>query len=168
MIAGMTGRLVAVNVNPAGGVPKYAVHNAEITRQGVIGDRQRDLEHHGGPQRAVSLYALERIEALRAEGHPITTGSTGENLTISGLVWDELQIGDRLQIGDWVELEITGYAAPCETISASFRDGRFTRISQKTNPGWSRLYARVINEGEVRPGDLVIREAGGSNESAGT
>ena len=66
-----TGRVVRVNVNPDGGVPKFAVGQALVTTTGVAGDRQLDLKHHGGPTRAVSLFALERIEALRAEGHPI-------------------------------------------------------------------------------------------------
>jgi MOSC domain-containing protein YiiM len=154
----LLGRLVQINVNPQGGVPKRAVPTAEITTLGVRGDKQNDRRYHGGPQRAVSLFALERIEALRREGHPIAPGSTGENLTLSGLDWDVLRIGDRLIVGDWVELELTGYAAPCRTIAGSFVDAAFARISQKTHPGWSRLYARVISAGEVCVGDLVAWE----------
>src|SRR5262245_40744693 len=101
--------IVQVNLNPAGGVPKYRVPSAEVTPQGVIGDKQRDRRHHGGPKRAVSLYSDERIQALRAEGHPIAPGSAGENLTISGLDWPMLHIGDRLRIGERVLIEITGY-----------------------------------------------------------
>ncbi|NTW98204.1 MAG: MOSC domain-containing protein [Oscillochloris sp.] len=149
------GRIVQVNVNPLGGVPKRPVPAAEITVEGVVGDRQRDLRAHGGPSRAVSLFAIERIAALRAEGHPISPGSAGENLTVSGISWDQIQVGDRLRVGDWVELEITGYAAPCDTIADSFADGEFARISQKRHPGWSRLYASVRSPGEVRPGDPV-------------
>lgn len=154
------GRVVQVNVNPRGGVPKLPVPVTEITTAGVRGDKQQDRRHHGGPQRAVSLFALERIEALRREGHPIVPGSTGENLTISGLDWEAIAVGDRILVGDWVVLEITGYAAPCRTIAASFVDGAFGRMAQKTHPGWSRLYARVISEGDVRPGDLVVLERG--------
>lgn len=113
------GRLVQVNVNPQGGVPKYAVPSAEITTEGVIGDKQRDRRFHGGPTRAVSLYGQELIDALRAEGHPIAAGSTGENLTVSGLDWSVIAVGDHLRVGDWVELEIMAYAAPCSNISAS-------------------------------------------------
>ena len=78
MTTARLGRVVQVNVNPQGGVPKHAVAATEITAEGVAGDRQRDRRHHGGPQRAVSLFAMERIEALRAEGHPIAPGSTGD------------------------------------------------------------------------------------------
>jgi MOSC domain-containing protein YiiM len=149
------GRIVQINVNPKGGVPKHAVTSVEITSEGVRGDKQRDRRYHGGPQRAVCLFSSERIEALRAEGHPIGPGTTGENLTLSGIDWDSLAVGSRLRIGDWVELEITGYAAPCSNIEGSFAAGEFKRMSQKLHPGWSRLYAKVLSEGDVRVGDLV-------------
>lgn len=144
-----------INVNPAGGVPKHAVGGALITASGVGGDRQLDLEHHGGPERAVCLFSLERIEQLAAEGHPITPGSTGENLTITGLDWAALVEGSRLAVGDDVVLEITRAAPPCRTIAGSFTDGAFVRISDKVHPGWSRLYARVLREGFVRDGAAV-------------
>jgi MOSC domain-containing protein YiiM len=151
-------RIVQINANPAGGVPKPRVPSAAVTANGVIGDRQRDRRHHGGPNRAVSLYSYEHIQALRAEGHPIAPGSTGENLTISGLDWPALQVGDRLRIGEQLRVEITGYAAPCENIIESFSEGKFIRISQKVHPGWSRLYARVLAEGIVHEGDLAAIE----------
>jgi MOSC domain-containing protein YiiM len=150
---------VRVNVAPEGGVPKRPVVAALITAQGVAGDRQLDLKHHGGPDRAVCLYALERIDALAAEGHPIAAGTTGENLTIAGIAWDELQVGDRLAVGDHVVLEISGPAPPCNTIADSFLRGEFKRISDKLHPGWSRLYARVLTEGLVREGAPVRRAA---------
>jgi MOSC domain-containing protein YiiM len=151
-------RIVNVNVNPQGGVPKHGVSNAEITSKGVIGDKQRNRRHHGGPTRAVSLYSYEHILALQAEGHPIAPGSTGENLTIGGLDWPTLRVGDRLRIGERVRLEITGYALPCTNIIESFAGGAITRISQKVNPGWSRLYARVLEAGSVCQGDPVALE----------
>lgn len=94
-----SGRVAQINVNPAGGVPKHAVPRVEVTANGVRGDRQRDRRFHGDPTRGVSLFSLERIEALQVEGHSITPGSTGENLTIAGLDWSALQIGDRLRVG---------------------------------------------------------------------
>jgi MOSC domain-containing protein YiiM len=149
-----TGRVFRVNVNPAGGVPKFAVGQVLVTVTGVAGDRQLDLEHHGGPERAVSLFSLELIETLRAEGHPIAPGTAGENLTIEGLDWAALADDDRLAVGE-VVLQITRPAPPCRTIEASFTDGQFVRISHKKHPGWSRLYARVLREGVVREGDPV-------------
>jgi MOSC domain-containing protein YiiM len=150
----MQGNLTQLNVS-GGGVPKQPILRGEVTPLGLIGDTQRDKKHHGGPDRALCLYSLELIEALRREGHPIAPGTTGENLTLSGLDWAELGPGSRLQLGSQVQLEITGYATPCRTIQASFADRRFGRISQKTHPGWSRLYARVLRTGVVNQGDIV-------------
>jgi MOSC domain-containing protein YiiM len=147
------GRLESINVSP-GGVPKLPVTEARISAEGLEGDRQRDLRVHGGPDRAVTLLSLERIEGLRAEGHPIGIGTTGENLTVSGVDWDALVPGLRLRVGE-VELEVTRYASPCQNIAASFARGEFPRLSQKLHPGWSRLCARVLRAGVVRTGDPV-------------
>ena len=144
--------VVAINRSP-GGVPKRSVPQVVITRDGLAEDGHR-YHGHGGPDKAVCLYALERIDALRHEGHPIAIGTTGENLTLSGVDWDAIVPGVRLSIGD-VELECTDWAHPCKTIVASFHDGRSGRISPKTHPGWSRIYARVLVEGSVRVGDPV-------------
>ena len=159
MATSNTGRIVQISVNPQGGVPKQRVPSAGITIKGVAGDKQRNRRFHGGPQRAVSLYSHEHIQALQAEGHPIVPGSTGENLTIGGLDWAALNIGARLRIGAGLQIEITGYAAPCGNIAASFAQGEITRISQKVHPGWSRLYAKVLAEGLVQEGDLVVFQA---------
>jgi MOSC domain-containing protein YiiM len=92
----------SVNANSAGGVPKPPVGKALLLTGGVEGDKQRDLKYHGGPARAVCLFSLEKIAALRGEGHPIDVGTTGENLTIEGLDWDSLEGGQEYSIGDAV------------------------------------------------------------------
>ena len=151
----MQGKLVQISVNPRGGVPKLRVESARVETNGVAGDKQRNRKVHGGPERAVCLYAMEIIEALQGEGHPIDCGTTGENLTLRGLNWDEIAPGARLQIGQEIELEIASYTAPCKNIAASFIDGEFMRISQKIHPGQSRVYARVLRAGMARAGDEV-------------
>jgi MOSC domain-containing protein YiiM len=142
-----------------GGVPKLAVDSAVITINGLTGDRQRNRKYHGGLNRAVCLYSLEVIEALRGEGHSIRPGSTGENLTVTGLDWSHLAPGDRLVIGVHVRLELTSYTTPCRLNAQWFRDGNVSRIAQEVCPGWSRLYARVLTEGVVKTGDAVVIEA---------
>ena len=139
-------------------MPKLPVAEARLTVNGVAGDRQRNLEAHGGVDRAICLFSLEVIEALQAEGHSIRPGSSGENLTIAGLDWPKLLPGDRLRIGDTVLLELMSYTAPCKYNAQWFANGDFSRIAQKLHPGWSRLYARVLAEGVVRPGDRVMVE----------
>ncbi|MYD28295.1 MAG: MOSC domain-containing protein [Dehalococcoidia bacterium] len=152
----MTGKVAITHINVSnGGVPKLPIERAVIGTLGVESDRQANTEHHGGPERALCLFSLERIEALQAEGHPITPGGAGENITITGLDWDAVAPGTQLRLGDSVLIEITGYTAPCYKIEANFSGGDFNRINQKTNPGWSRAYARVLEGGPLLPGDSV-------------
>lgn len=148
-----SGRLFSINCSP-GGVPKLPVPEALVAAFGIFGDRQNNMKYHGGPDRAVCLFSLERIRDLQAEGHPIGTGTTGENLTISGLDWDLVVPGSRIEVGSAI-LEITEYTRPCRTIRESFTDQKFVRMSQKHHPGWSRVYARVLREGMVVSGDDV-------------
>jgi len=150
----VTGRIVQVNVSP-GGVPKTAVKHAKVTTLGLEGDGHRDLEHHGGPERAVCVFALEAIEALRTEGHPVVPGGLGENLTIEGLDWNSIVPGAVLQVGADVILQVTRYTSPCVNITRSFLHGDYSRVSQKRHPGWSRVYTRVLTAGEVSTGDAV-------------
>jgi MOSC domain-containing protein YiiM len=149
-----SGRLDSINVS-RGGVPKRPIDEAMITADGVEGDRQRDRRFHGGPERAVTLFSTERLAAMQSEGHPIAPGSTGENLTLSGIDWSRATPGARFEIGE-ARLEITRYATPCANIAGSFKDGEIARVAQKVNPGWSRVCARVLVPGRVRVGDSVL------------
>lgn len=139
----------------AGGVPKHALGEALLTTTGLAGDYQAKQKIHGGPERALCLYAFELIQRLQMEGHPVSPGSVGENVTIAGLEWDTLAPGSRLALGDEVVIEISSYTNPCKTIAASFSDGAYSRISQKQHPGWSRLYARVLKPGRLAAGQPV-------------
>ena len=139
----------------SGGVPKLPVESAEVTAQGLAGDTHRDLEHHGGPDRALCLFSMEKIRALQAEGHPIAPGGIGENLTVEGLDWSTVLPGARLLVGDTVLVEVTRYTSPCGNIRPSFLKGDYARVSQKRHPGDSRVYARVLRAGVLRRNDPV-------------
>ncbi|MEO6528485.1 MAG: MOSC domain-containing protein [Gemmatimonadaceae bacterium] len=139
----------------SGGVPKLSVGAANVEVTGMVGDRQRKPLIHGGPARALCLYSLERIDALAAEGHPITAGAVGENVTISGIPWERVTPGSRLALGS-VEVEVTSYAAPCRTIAGVFIDGQFKRIGQRRHPGWSRVYVKIVRAGRITVGDPVV------------
>jgi MOSC domain-containing protein YiiM len=147
-------RIHQINIS-TGGVPKLPVHEAEVTPRGLVGDRQADSKHHGGPERALCLYALERITALQGEGHPISPGSTGENLTLTGLDWAQVIPGTRLLLGGEVVIEITKYTLPCAKIARSFAGGATDRIAQEQHPGWARVYAKVLVPGPVQTNDRV-------------
>jgi len=151
------GRIAQINVSP-GGVPKMPVASAGVGSLGLQGDRVAHPKVHGGPDRAVCLYALERILALQAEGHAVFPGALGENLTLSGLDWERVAPGDRFEAGD-VVLEVSKFTAPCST-TAPFVGGDMTRIHHDHSPGWSRVYARVLREGTVRVGMDVVHRPG--------
>jgi MOSC domain-containing protein YiiM len=148
------GRIAQINVSP-GGVPKLPVEAARVTEWGIEGDSQRDTQDHGGPERALCVYSLERIEALRREGHPIMPGMIGENLTVEGMNWPGIAPGDCFLLGDRVLIQVTRYTSPCQNIATAFRDGNYARVSQKRHPGDSRVYCRVLTGGTIRRGDAV-------------
>ncbi|HEX5825457.1 MAG TPA: GNAT family N-acetyltransferase, partial [Candidatus Limnocylindrales bacterium] len=148
------GRVLQVNLSP-GGVPKQPVERAWVGPLGLDGDAHHHSTVHGGPHRAVALLAIEAIERVQADGHPIEPGSVGENLTTSGIELARLAVGTRLAIGDDLVLELSAPANPCDVIKGSFREGKSGRISILTHPDDSRMYARVLADGEVRPGDPI-------------
>lgn len=147
-------QIIQINTSP-GGVPKRGIAQSTVTLRGLPDDHQADQEHHGSPDQALCLYSLDLIMALQVEGHPIFAGSTGENLTIAGLDWRQMQPGAQFKIGHDIIIEITDYATPCTTIKDSFKDGAFKRIGQHLNPGWSRLYAKVLQGGNLTVGDSI-------------
>lgn len=149
-----TGRVLQVSVSP-GGVPKLPVERAWVGVLGLEGDAHRDNTVHGGPHQAVCMYGIEAIERLQSDGHPVEPGSVGENLTTTGIEWSLLPVGARARVGDQLELEVASATNPCRTQIRNFTDGRFSRISIDLHPTDSRMYARVLCEGEVKPGDLI-------------
>lgn len=146
--------LYQINVSD-GGLPKSAVPEAQVTFEGMQGDRQRNRKIHRGRDRAVCLYSFDLITALKTEGHEMLPGAAGENLTIAGMDWAVLKPGDMVAIGRDVRLEIMSYTAPCRQNGRWFLNGDYMRIAQQRHPGWSRLYARVLAEGLVCRGDAV-------------
>jgi len=153
---GQRGRLTQINTSD-GGVPKTPVSVAEVGRAGLVGDAQNDRLHHGRPLQALCLWSEEVIGSLRSEGHPISAGLAGENLTVSGVDWSTIRPGVRLLVGD-VSVEVSAWATPCAKNAAWFADGDFNRMNHERHPGWSRAYAWVLEGGTVRAGDEVVVE----------
>ena len=82
-------------------------------------------------------------------------GSVGENLTTTGVEWSTLPTGTRARIGSELLIELLAPAMPCDTQRHNFLRGQISRISSVLHPADSRMYARVLHEGEVRPGDPI-------------
>ena len=128
-----------------------------------VGDEQADLSVHGGPQKAVYGYASEHYDFWRQElpGVHLPWGAFGENLTTEGLLEEEINIGNRYQLGSAVVM-VTQPRIPCYKLGVRFgRDDIVKRFLKSGRPGF---YFSVIHEGEVGAGDaleLVYREAAG-------
>lgn len=150
----MEGVVLGLHVNPNGGVPKLPVQTLIIRKEGCVGDKQNDRKHHGGPEKAVSILESHVLEHLQSHDHPISPGSTGENMLVGGTRPGDLKIGTHLTLGD-VQLCITSDAPPCKTIRLSFREGDFNQLSHRKIIGQTRWYARVLQEGSVKVGDVV-------------
>lgn len=158
-----TGTIVQISIS-RGGVPKLPIAVAAVDRRGVAGDAHADARAHGRLEQALCLYSLERIAALRTEGHAVQPGSTGENITTEGLDWRYVVPGARLRLGadphdgidtSGVLIEITGWASPCWKNARWFRNGDFRRIDEGRYPGFGRAYARVLQGGTIRAGDPI-------------
>lgn len=147
---------VAQLSSSGGGVPKSPVDAVEVDFGGVVGDHQANRKHHGRPFQALCLWSADVIDALRAEGHTVHPGATGENITVAGIDWASLRGGARVRIGT-VLCEVSGWATPCRKIDAWFT-GRSDRIDHEQHPGWSRAYAWVLEPGTIRAGDEVVVE----------
>lgn len=144
----LQGTVLAVCVS-AGGIPKQAVESATVGEHGLAGDKQR-YPFHGGPNRAVCLFAIEDYAKLARDGvEARAPGAFGENLLTQGLDYDALRSGDRLQVGDEVLLEIHDVREPCGTLKSI--DRRFPNLML----GRSGFLCKVLCGGELRTGAVI-------------
>lgn len=146
-----------INVSD-GGVPKSPVPLATVGRRGLTGDRQRTRMHHGRPCQALCIWSADIIDELQAEGHPVSPGAAGENVTLRGIDWSTLRAGLNVDVGS-VRARLTSPATPCRNIADNFRDRNQLRVDDDRHPGFSRWYASVLTPGSVRVGDACIVDA---------
>jgi MOSC domain-containing protein YiiM len=132
-----------------------------VDRLNIEGDRQSDLTVHGGVDKAVYVYPSEHYDFWRKElpDFDLAWGAFGENLTTSGLVEDDVHIGDRFAIGS-AEFIVTQPRMPCFKLTIRF--GRADMIKRFYRSGRSGFYVAVAKEGEIAAGDeisLLSRDA---------
>lgn len=134
-----------INKMPASG-------SVQVDEVGIAGDTICDAEHHGGLDQAVYAYSANDYAWWSQQlGREIRHGTFGENLTIADFP-DDMNAGDRLLIGDLI-LEATAPRIPCSTLAAQMQDSNFGLLFRRSErPG---VYFRVLNPGEVAPGDAV-------------
>ncbi len=125
---------------------------------GVEGDTQANLEHHGGVHKAVYGFSQGHYDYWQTllQKTDLRSGAFGENLTIANLDESTIFLGDQFQIGTCI-LEVSQPRIPCFklgiALSNSQAPGLFTK-SFKTG-----VYYRVIREGVIEAGQSVERVA---------
>ncbi len=118
------------------------------------GDRQADLNNHGGVNKAVYAYPLEHYDFWRGElpGVELPWAKFGENLTTEGLLENEARIGDRYRIGRAV-VKVAQPRIPCYKLGIRF--GRDDMPKRFLASGRSGIYFAVAEEGAVSAGDTI-------------
>lgn len=166
-------KLLSVNV----GLPREVVWQGQPLRTGIFkepvsgrvrlralsldGDGQADLRVHGGVHKAVYVYPVEHYAWWRRElgGNGFMPGHFGENFTVSGLLEDEVCIGDEFRIGT-ARVQVSQPRSPCFKLDLRMGETGFaSRFGASRRVGF---YLRVLEEGEVAAGDAVVRLARGT------
>jgi MOSC domain-containing protein YiiM len=118
------------------------------------GDRQADLKAHGGPDKAVNVYAVEHYGRWRAELgiDDLPYGAFGENFTTEGLLESDVCIGDVYEVGD-ATVQVSQPRGPCWKIARRWGVPDLAdRVRAAGLTGW---YLRVLAEGRVAPGVAI-------------
>lgn len=168
-------RLLSVNV----GLPREVTWKGKTVRTAVWkfpgterrmarklnidGDAQGDLVGHGGEQRAVFVYQMDSYRYWeRFLGcNDFSFGQFGENFTVEGLLDGEVCIGDRYRIGEAI-FEVTQPRVTCYRIGIRMNEPRMPALLvSHRKPGF---YFRVLREGEVGPGDDIVKVADGPEQ----
>ena len=159
-------KIVSLNV----GLPRRVVFNGQVVTTGIFkeptdghvmirrlnldGDKQADLTVHGGVDKAVYSYAAEHYDYWRGElpSMDLPWGMFGENFTTEGLLEDNVNIGDTLQVGS-AKLMVTQPRMPCYKLGVRF--GRMDIVRRFMASGRPGIYCKVLEEGEVVKGDKI-------------
>jgi MOSC domain-containing protein YiiM len=139
------GRIHAVSVSDRKGVVKHNVDQARLlVDHGLAGDA-----HAEGGIRQVSLLARESIDKMVAAGAKVKPGDFAENLTVEGLEVMSLPVGTCLKVGSEVELEITQIGKACHK-GCAIRELVGDCVMPREG-----VFARVLKQGLVKPGDVI-------------
>jgi MOSC domain-containing protein YiiM len=131
-----------------------------LDKYNLEGDKQADLTVHGGLDKAVNVYPIEHYAYWNQRAHFLlrkrinlpapNNGAFGENFTVSGLLENDVCIGDIYQVGSCI-VEISQPRQPCWKLARKFNQAKLPFWVQQTGKtGW---YFRVLQEGNVQADD---------------
>ena len=144
----------AIGKRPVAG--PVAVH-----RLGLDGDEQADQSVHGGLSKAVYAYPAVhypfwqgvRAQARLAALHDVLPhGFMGENLTIDGLLEEQLWIGDQLRLPGCV-LAVSEPRMPCFKFNHVVGFNQASKLMAQS--GYCGVYLGVIEPGHLSAGDEI-------------
>ncbi|MBI4016358.1 MAG: MOSC domain-containing protein [Candidatus Aenigmarchaeota archaeon] len=157
----MQGKIYQINIKPEvsgeHGLPKRAIDSALITIRGVAGDfnRYRYERNNDNPDNALLLMPIEMIAQLTTETWPLQPGDLGENVTTSGIQYNEFAVGKKYRLGE-CEIQISKPCTPCKNLYL------LPYIGKEKGPEFLRTilgrrgwYARVLKEGVVTKGNSI-------------
>jgi MOSC domain-containing protein YiiM len=130
----------------------------EVGVLGLAGDEQADLSVHGGLSKAVYALPSEHLSWWQAQRQaqgatmfeePLAPGYLGENLSLQGLLEQDLFIGDRLDFGD-VVLRVTQPREPCGKFNAVM--GYAGAAKDMVQSGRCGFYLAVEQAGRLQAG----------------
>ena len=125
-----------------------------LHRLNLDGDRQADLNVHGGEFKAVYCYPLSHYDYWKKElpGRDLPMGMFGENFTIDALLEDSVHLGDTFSIGS-AEVVVTQPRLPCYKLGVRF--GADDMVKRFLASGRTGFYLAVTREGEVAAGNEI-------------
>ena len=136
------GRVRAICISKERGTEKQAVPEGHfLVDFGIQGDA-----HAGNWHRQVSLLSYDKVEAFNQRGADVSDGAFGENLVVEDIDFASLPVGTRLCAGT-AQLEMTQIGKECHSHCAIYK-----RMGECIMPR-EGVFARVIQEGIIRPGD---------------
>ena len=136
------GRVRAICISKERGTEKQAVPEGHfLVDFGIQGDA-----HAGNWHRQVSLLSYDKVEAFNQRGADVSDGAFGENLVVQDIDFASLPVGTRLCAGT-AQLEMTQIGKECHSHCAIYK-----RMGECIMPR-EGVFARVIQEGIIRPGD---------------
>jgi MOSC domain-containing protein YiiM len=137
--------IVSIAISKKKGTPKVQVEKASLLKDhGIEGDA------HAGPwHRQVSFLAAESIEEARKKGLDVGFGDFAENIATSGIDWQDIPVGARVNLGDSALVEITQKGKECHNKCAIYYLAGDCIMPREG------IFGRVLKGGEVRCGAPV-------------
>lgn len=122
-----------------------------LSFENLEGDRQADLTVHGGPDKAVCVYAVDHYPIWRQQTGIETCGPGwfGENFSIEGQSEKTTAIGDIYRIGGAL-VQVSQPRAPCWKLGKRWSRADMPKLV--VHSGLTGWYLRVMEEGLVASG----------------